>query len=165
MHSRPQLPELLPPQRLILLRPLADASSNESTKLSAGTDPRASGASKGKAASGDSPTQQPAQPKPGGTAVTADSALPRSSSEGGVHATLPDDVPSHQASGHARCERDVEDGSAKGTAGAGEQWDAVYLEPKELMEEGILLSANWRKHHGGPHILAAFDSALSACSV
>ena len=166
VHSREQLPELLPPQKLILLRPLADDDPTEPAGISAGPlGPPLAAISQGSGGTGvsdelSSTKQGPTSPVTAGSAGSYGHA-------GDSQRPLPDAASPHVPLGQGQgieSSPDAESRRMEAVGGRGEQWDAVYLEPRELMEEGILLSANWRKHHGGPHILAAMESALASCS-
>ena len=169
MHSREQLPELLPPQKLILLRPLADVDPISAPGNPAGQAPalRSPLAASSQGSGGTVAADVLGSTKQGPTSPVAADSAGSNGHAGDLQRPLPDAASPHLPLGQGQGienSPDVESRRVKAVGGPGEQWDAVYLEPRELMEEGILLSASWRKHHGGPHILAAMESALASCS-
>ena len=169
VHSREQLPGLLPPKKLILLRPLADAGPTDAPGKSAGQapplGPPLAAISQGSGGTGVS--DELSSTKQGPTSPVTAGLAGSHGHVGDLQRPLPDAASPHMPLGQGQgieSSPDAESRRVEAVGGRGEQWDAVYLEPRELMEEGILLSANWRKHHGGPHILAAMESALASCS-
>ena len=151
VQARTPMPVLLPPARLIFLRELSEETP-------AGP-------------SGGPPKVQRDQQAGGcmGVAGQADRKASPSQELSGLAGPAGQPAPSEEPQPAEASAAEAADPAGLGGLGRSAvkpegQWDAVWLEPQQLMDEGLLLSSRWRRHHSGPCILAALSSALRACS-
>ena len=162
MHARKPVATLLPPARLIFLRPLADGAPHGAPDLSAADADLAISlgpAERDLSQPNGTPEQESSSHSGGQTGPgQVDSARTAAVKLRRKLLQQAGDVEEQVGAGF--------DGSWKlrEKRGPQEQWDAVWLQPRQLLDEGLLLSAQWRRHHSGPVILAALSSALCACS-
>ena len=177
MHARKPLPSLLPPARLIFLRPLLDGRPHKPAPLVMPASPAKQQQAPAKPQNGHAAESQLVSlPRPGSArqpasgeqqqghnaALEDSSAIPAGSLDGSLE--QPDSAAQSEDDAEAGGSRSKPQSAGKQQQQQEEQWDAVWLQPKQLLDEGLLLSSQWRRHHSGPAILAALGAALSYCS-
>ena len=164
VHARKPLPELLLPERLIFLRPLADqAPEHAATPLQHPALPSGR-LEHDRAQNGGTPAGDlaAAQRRSCAEPHCLDCMCPSGPQLSG--GSLPEALDQPSRSQSNKADEEAGKGTSPGMHTCGEQWDAVWLQPRQLMDEGILLSSQWRRHHSGPIILAALTAALHSCS-
>lgn len=180
VHARQPQEILLPPARLIFLRPLADKPKGRPATPESGPVTPSGRLARDKSQCHQSTQQRPVSPNtqqrqqqlqqgsdvqpdsdPAGRGIAEGASSGLDGLANGI--ALEGRGVSKEAAAQDLLEAGGQ-GAAGQAAGQGEQWDAVWLQPKQLLDEGLLLSTQWRRHHSGPAIIAALSAALASCS-